>query len=96
MAQQEALESMIYLFEVAKSHSLTDLYQRFIPAELSSSIRISQYDLFARYDTKMTTGSGKTKVMSLAIAWQYFNAVNEADDIYARTFLNYCPECDCF
>lgn len=90
-AQQEAIESMVYLFEVANSCSLTDLYQRFIPAELSSSIRMPQYDPFARYCTKMATGSGKTKVMSLAIAWQYFNAINEADDAYARTFLIIAP-----
>src|SRR5688500_16873074 len=42
VAQQEALESMIYVFEVAKTRSLTDLYQRFIPAELASSIRLPQ------------------------------------------------------
>ncbi|MEO8393810.1 MAG: DEAD/DEAH box helicase family protein, partial [Chloroflexota bacterium] len=91
MAQQEALECIIYVFEVAKTRSLTDLYQHFIPAELSSSIRLPQYDPFARYCIKMATGSGKTKVMALAVAWQYFNAINEADDAYARTFLIVAP-----
>src|SRR2546423_11734019 len=33
------------------------------------------------------TGSGKTKVMSLAVAWQYFNAVVEGRSDYAKTFL---------
>jgi type III restriction enzyme len=40
---------------------------------------------------KMATGSGKTKVMSLAIAWQFFNAVAEARDDFAKTFLLIAP-----
>lgn len=91
VAQQEAIESLVYVFEIAQTHSLQSLYQQFIPAELASNIRMPQYDPFARYCTKMATGSGKTKVMSLAIAWQYFNAINEADDAYARTFLVIAP-----
>jgi type III restriction enzyme len=39
----------------------------------------------------MATGSGKTKVMALAIAWQYFNAVAEGRTDYARTFLVLAP-----
>ena len=54
-------------------------------------IHVLQYDDFARYAIKMATGSGKTKVMSLAIAWQYFNAVAEGRDDYARSFLLLAP-----
>ncbi len=90
-AQRESVESLIYVYEVAKTHSLRDLYQRFIPADLAPDIRLPQIDPFARYCVKMATGSGKTKVMSLAIAWQYFNSVIEADDSYARTFLVIAP-----
>src|SRR5260370_27357870 len=42
----------------------------------------------------MATGSGKTKVMALAIAWQFFNAVREQEEIakdYAKTFLLIAP-----
>ena len=39
----------------------------------------------------MATGSGKTKVMSLLIAWQYFNATAEPDADYAKTFLVIAP-----
>ena len=39
----------------------------------------------------MATGSGKTKVMALAIVWQYLNAVAEGRDDYARTFLMLAP-----
>jgi len=35
----------------------------------------------------MATGSGKTKVISLAVAWHFFNAVAEARDDFAKAFL---------
>ncbi|MBK8025786.1 MAG: DEAD/DEAH box helicase family protein [Chloroflexi bacterium] len=92
-AQREAVESMIYVFEIAKTRRPSDLYERFVPAELARSIRLpgENENQFARYAIKMATGSGKTKVMSLAIAWQYFNAVIEADPAYAKTFLIIAP-----
>lgn len=42
----------------------------------------------------MATGSGKTKVMALAVAWQFLNAVREAKEIakdYSKTFLLLAP-----
>src|SRR3989442_12263209 len=42
----------------------------------------------------MSTGRGKTKVMALAVAWQFLNAAWEPDDIakvYAKTFLILAP-----
>ncbi len=90
-AQRKAIESLIYLYEVAKVRDQVSLYQRYIPAELKSEVRLPEYDLFARYCTKMATGSGKTKVMALAIAWQYFNAALEKAHEYAKTFLVIAP-----
>ena len=90
-AQQTAMESLIYVFEIAKIRNLRQLYQQFIPADLAPDIRLPPYDPFARYCTKMATGTGKTKVMSLAIAWQYFNSVNEVNNDYARSFLIIAP-----
>jgi type III restriction enzyme len=90
-AQQEAIESIIYTFEVAKTRTIKDLYEHFVPADLAKNIRLEQHDPFARYATKMATGSGKTKVMSLAIAWQYFNSIVENLPEYARTFLIIAP-----
>ena len=57
----------------------------------TDEIRLPGYDEFARYCTKMATGSGKTKVMSLAIVWQFFNAVRENETDYAKTFLIIAP-----
>jgi type III restriction enzyme len=87
--QREAVETLIYLYEVAKIRRFKDLVQTY--AASNDLSRLLQYDQFARYAVKMATGSGKTKVMSLAIAWHYFNAVNEGRDDFAKTFLILAP-----
>ena len=86
--QREAVETLIYLFEVAKVRRHKTLVETFATR---SDLRLLQYDDFGRYAVKMATGSGKTKVMSLAVAWQFFNAVAEARDDFAKTFLLIAP-----
>jgi type III restriction enzyme len=54
-------------------------------------LHVLQYDEFTRYSVKMATGSGKTKVMALAVAWHFFNAVAERSDDHARTFVILAP-----
>lgn len=91
-SQQEAIETLIYVWEVEKIRTRKDLLEKY--AQNIPELRLAQYDEFARYCTKMATGSGKTKVMALAIAWQYFNAMREQDEIakdYAKTFLIIAP-----
>lgn len=88
-SQREAVETLVYLYEVAAVRRHRDLLERFAPN--IPGIHLLQYDDFARYAVKMATGSGKTKVMALAIAWQYFNAVVEGRDDYARSFLVLAP-----
>ncbi len=88
-AQQEAIETLIYVYEIAHIRSRKALLEQYAPA--SSEIRLPAYDDFARFCTKMATGSGKTKVMSMAIVWQYFNAVRENAEDYAKTFLIIAP-----
>ena len=86
--QQEAIETLVYLYEVVKicrHKPLLETYAR-LP-----NLRLLQYDLFPRYCLKMATGSGKTKVMSLAIAWQYFNSILENRQDYAPTILLIAP-----
>lgn len=87
-AQRTSIETLIWLYEVEAVRRHRDLLERFTT---TPGLHILQHDDFARYAIKMATGSGKTKVMSLAIAWQYFNAVAEASDDYARTFLLLAP-----
>jgi type III restriction enzyme len=88
-SQREAIETLVYLYEVAKTRRHKDLLETFAPSQ--PGLRLLQYDEFTRYCVKMATGTGKTKVMSLAIAWQYLNAVAEGRDDFARTFLILAP-----
>jgi type III restriction enzyme len=88
-AQREAVETLVYLYEVEEVRRQKSLLERFVSD--TPNLRLLQNDEFARYCVKMATGSGKTKVMSLAIAWQYFNAVGEGRNDYARSFLLLAP-----
>ena len=90
-AQREAIETLIYVYEIAKVRTRKDLLEKYAPANSLTQVHLPAYDEFARFCTKMATGSGKTKVMSLAIVWQYLNAVCEDADDYAKTFLIIAP-----
>src|SRR5260370_34015079 len=90
-AQREAIETLIYVYEIAKIRTRKDLLEKYAPANSLTQVRLPAYDEFARFCTKMATGSGKTKVMSLAIVWHYFNAVCENEEDYAKTFLIIAP-----
>ena len=88
-AQREAIESLIYVYEVKQRRNNRDLLQAFLT---DPNVRLLQYGDFARYGVKMATGSGKTMVMALAVAWSYLNAVNEPDCAgYAKSFLILAP-----
>lgn len=87
-AQREAMETLVWLYEVQQIRRHRDLIERFAKVP---GIHVLQYDDFARYAIKMATGSGKTKVMALTVAWQYLNAVAEGREDYAKTFLIVAP-----
>ena len=88
-AQREAVESLIYVYEVMGAREHRALLQAFLP---NPEVRLLQYGDFARYGVKMATGSGKTMVMALAVVWSYLNAVNEpAGAGYATSFLIVAP-----
>jgi type III restriction enzyme len=91
-SQQEAVETLIFVWEFEKVRTRKALLERY--ATDLQDMRLPPVDDFARYCVKMATGSGKTKVMSLAVAWQYFNAVREPEAAakeYAKTFLVLAP-----
>jgi type III restriction enzyme len=88
-AQREAIETLIYIYEVKKIRTRKDLLENF--AFSLKDLRLPPYDDFARYCVKMATGSGKTKVMALAIVWQFANAVKEDERQYAKNFLILAP-----
>lgn len=80
---------MIFIYEVKKIRSRKDLLETY--AFNTKDLRLPPYDEFSRYCLKMATGSGKTKVMALAIVWQFANAVKEDETQYAKNFLVLAP-----
>jgi len=87
-AQREALETIIYLYDVVGAKDKFDL-MRF---DGSGAVSASMFDeTWRRYVVKMATGSGKTKVMSLALAWSFFHKLYEPDSELARNFLVIAP-----
>ena len=65
-AQREAVETVVWLYEVAKSRDKYDL----IRYDSSGAVSAGMFDEdWTRYVIKMATGAGKTKVLSLMLAW---------------------------
>lgn len=91
--QREAIETVIYLKEVRRIDYLSQLVAEFQGADaVVAALGITEEeDLWTRYAFKMATGSGKTKVMSLAIVWSYFHALRESDSDMARHFVIIAP-----
>ena len=87
-AQREALETIVYLYDVV---GLKDKYD-LLRFDSSGAISANMFDeTWRRLVVKMATGSGKTKVMSLALAWCYFHKLYEPDSDLARNFLVIAP-----
>ena len=87
-AQREAIETLIYIYEVAKVRTRTALLEKY--AFSTHDLRLPPYNDFARYSVKMATGSGKTFVMSMSIVWQFANYLR-GEEGYANTFLILAP-----
>ena len=87
-AQREALETIVYLHDAAGVRDKYDL-MRFDGSGVVTAGRFDE--TWRRFVVKMATGTGKTKVMSLAIAWSYFHRLYESDSQLARNFLVITP-----
>jgi type III restriction enzyme len=84
--QVEAVETAIYIAEVAKKYG-----DVFIENSLRQFNDDANPDLF-RIAFKMATGSGKTVVMSMLIAWQALNKLAEPQDArFTDAFLVVTP-----
>lgn len=87
-AQREALETIVYLYDVVGAQDKFDL----IRFDSSGAVSAGMFDeTWRRYVIKMATGAGKTKVMSLALAWSYFHKLYEPDSELSRNFLIIAP-----
>jgi type III restriction enzyme len=87
-AQREALETVVWLYEVAKVKDKYDLIRYNSTGVLSAGMFTEDW---LRFVIKMATGAGKTKVMSLVVAWAYFHKKYEQDSKLAKNFLLITP-----
>ena len=84
--QREAAETAIFLAEVAGRHGTVDYRRRLEPENHLHN------DGLPRVGLKMATGSGKTVVMAMLIAWQTVNKVASPSDArFAKRFLVVTP-----
>ena len=87
-AQREALETVVWLYEVAKVKDKYDLIRYNSTGVLSAGMFTEDW---LRFVIKMATGAGKTKVMSLVVAWAYFHRKYEQNSTLAKNFLLITP-----
>ncbi|HOZ48842.1 MAG TPA: DEAD/DEAH box helicase family protein [Candidatus Hydrogenedentes bacterium] len=84
--QLEALETVIYLAEAAKKYGDAWMANELHEANAAAN------PLLYRIAFKMATGSGKTVVMAMLIAWQALNKIaNRQDAKFSDTFLIVTP-----
>ena len=87
-AQREAVETVIWLHDVRRVRDKFELL-RF---DASGAVSAGMFDeQWPRYVLKMATGAGKTKVLSLLIAWSYFHRLYEPGSELARNILLIAP-----
>jgi type III restriction enzyme len=83
--QREAAETLIWLLEASSAEKQSILVPRDEPSD-------SHVGALIRYACKMATGSGKTVVMGMIIAWQVLNKLaNPQDRRYSDDVLLVCP-----
>ncbi len=109
--QREAIETIIYLYEVERRLDAGDLVQAYFESPglfeleiLTSTKGTRSFRRYVpeigkqaeqelppvslpRYSVKMATGSGKTVVMALMIAWSVLHRRLEKDSVAADNFL---------
>jgi type III restriction enzyme len=77
-AQQEAFETIVFLTEA--------------PPDRRVGIDIPRVEAYERWAVKMATGTGKTLVMAMTIAWSTLNkAISRGDTRFADAVLVVCP-----
>lgn len=97
--QREAIETIIWLYEVAGYRSLSSMIGSLLADEMDRDPELltlllgvtPEEDAWARYCGKIATGGGKTKVMSLAVVWSYFHRLFEPGSDLARHFVAIAP-----
>jgi len=87
-AQREAVETIIWIYDVGKVANKYDLIKFDKLGRVSPNMFTEDW---LRFVIKMATGSGKTKVMSLLLAWSYFHKLYEENSELSKNFLLITP-----
>jgi len=87
-AQREAVESAVWLYEVETARDPYALIRYDASGRVSKGMFAEDW---TRYVLKLATGAGKTKVMSLLIAWAYFHKRYEEGSDLSTNFLVLAP-----
>jgi type III restriction enzyme len=92
-AQREAIETIIYLYELRRIQNLAELMFEFGDMGIQNlALGIDpKDDQWSRNCCKVATGGGKTKIMSLAIVWSYFHRLLESNSDLAQHFVIIAP-----
>ncbi len=96
--QREAIETLIYLYEVRGIRTLSNMVAEFLGDDtLTAALGVHpDEDRWSKYAFKLATGAGKTKVMTLAIVWSYFHSLWEEDSPLAQNFVIIAPNLTVF
>ena len=93
--QREAVETIIYLVEILRGSRGPRFKPQFSVAELSQLVdspNTPGLPELIRYGCKMATGSGKTVVMAMLIAWAFCNRGKvPSDERFPAAALIVCP-----
>ena len=87
-AQREAVESAIWLREVRGVRDKYDLLRYDSSEAIAPGMMPEDWP---RFVVKMATGCGKTKTMSLLMAWSYFHKLYESESDLSRNVLLVAP-----
>ena len=94
--QRQSILNIIYLHEVLKVTSVSEIYEKAAPALMAEAdmeaFSKEKYNI-PKYAVKMATGTGKTWVMHALLLWQMLNARHEEEKSgrYTKNFLIVAP-----
>ena len=93
--QLEAVETIIWLAEIRRAGKRTGFNPQFTDENLNELVdapEMTDLPELIRYGCKMATGSGKTVVMAMLIAWAFCNRSKvPSDDRFPKAALVVCP-----
>jgi type III restriction enzyme len=93
--QREAVETIIYIAEILEGKKKTGFNPQFTKADLAKLVdppNTPDIPDLIRYGCKMATGSGKTVVMAMLIAWAFCNRGKvPSDERFPAAALVVCP-----